>query len=71
MKKEEILRRFEGGEFVSLTLKERKVAIRETRGRYNKAGKKEKGKILDEFIKLTGYTRCYTSYLLRAYKKRV
>jgi len=44
MKKEEILRRFEGGEFVSLTLKERKVAIRETRGRYNKAGKKKKGR---------------------------
>ena len=70
MKKEEILRRFRGGEFMSLTLEERRVVIRETSMRYNKERKKEKGKILDEFVHLTGYTRCYASYVLRTYKEK-
>ncbi len=70
MKKEEILRRFRGGAFMSLTLDERRVIIRETAERYNKESKKEKGKILDEFVELTGYTRCYASHALRAYKKK-
>ena len=70
MKKEEILRRFRGGAFMSLTLDERRVVIRETSMRYNKERKKEKGKILDEFVHLTGYTRCYASHALRAYKKK-
>ena len=67
MKKEEILKRFRGGAFMSLTLDERRVVIRETAVRYNKERKKEKGKILDEFVCLTGYNRCYASYVLRTY----
>jgi len=27
--------------------------------------------MLDEFVKLTGYSRCYASYVLRTYGKKV
>ena len=33
--------------------------------RYRKASSKEESQILDEFIRLTGYNRCYASWLLR------
>ena len=39
--------------------------------RYQKAMKKEKGVILDEFTKLTGYGRRYASYVLRCHGKKV
>jgi hypothetical protein len=39
--------------------------------RYQKAQKKHKGRILDEFTKLTGYARCYGSYVLRNHGKKV
>jgi len=42
MKKEEILKRFEGGEFMSLTLEERRAVAREVVIRYNKVRKKER-----------------------------
>jgi len=32
--------------------------------RYKKSSKKEKGKILDEFTKITGYNRSYGGLLL-------
>ena len=47
-----------------LTMKERQALVRVTAERYQRADKKEKGKILHEFIESTGYTRCYGSYLL-------
>jgi hypothetical protein len=47
-----------------LTMKERQSLVRVTAERYQRAHKKEKGKILDEFIESTGYTRCYGSNLL-------
>jgi len=56
---------------MSLSLKERRVVVKEIPVRYKKVKKKEKGKILDEFVKLTGYNRCYASYLLRTYEKKV
>ena len=56
---------------MSLSLKEKRAVVREVSKRYKKASKKEKGKILDEFVKLTGYNRCYASYLLRMYEKKV
>jgi hypothetical protein len=40
-------------------MKERKAVTRETRGEYLKAGKKEKGLILDQYLRLTGYNRKY------------
>ncbi len=60
-----------GGNLMSLNLKERKAAVREVSKRYKKSSKKEKGRILDEFIKLTGYTRCYGSYILRNFGKKI
>ncbi len=43
-----------GGKHMALKLEERKAAVREVSKRYKKASKKEKGKILDEFVELTG-----------------
>jgi len=68
---EEILKKLREGGFMSLSLKERKTVVKEEATRYQKVTKKEKGKILDEFGKLTGYSRCYASYVLRNYGKRV
>jgi len=54
-----------------LTVGERHKATKITAARYQKAGKKKKGAILDEFIELTGYDRCYASYLLKNHGKKV
>ncbi len=59
-----------GGNLMSLNLREKKAAVREVFKRYKRASKKEKGKILDEFVKLTDYTRCYGSYILRNLGKK-
>lgn len=44
---------------------ERKVVTAAIRSRYQRASKKEKGKILAEFIELTGYHRVYARAVLR------
>jgi hypothetical protein len=54
-----------------LTMKERKKAAAIIAPRYQKARKKDKGIILDEFIELTGYGRRYASYVLRSHGKKV
>jgi len=54
-----------------LTMTERKKATAVVAARYQKARKKEKGVILDEFTKLTGYGRRYASYVLRCHGKKV
>jgi hypothetical protein len=54
-----------------LTVRERKKATAIVGPRYQKARKKDKGVILDEFIELTGYSRRYASYVLRSQGKRV
>jgi hypothetical protein len=54
-----------------LTVKEKQKATRITAARYQKASKKKKGAILDEFIALTGYDRCYASYLLKNHGRKV
>jgi hypothetical protein len=72
MKKlEEILKKLKEGGFMSLSLKERKAVVKEEAAIYHKATKKEKGHMLDEFVKLTGYSRCYASCILRTYGKKV
>jgi hypothetical protein len=48
-----------------LTMKERKRIAEATAGRYRKAGKKEKGTILNEFVALTGFARSYAAMVLR------
>lgn len=53
-----------------LTMKERKKAAAILAPRYQKGRKKDKGKMLDEFIALTGYRRSYASYVLTTHGKR-
>ena len=53
-----------------LTMKEKKKAAAILAPRYQKARKKDKGKMLDEFIALTGYRRCYASHVLNTHGKR-
>lgn len=50
---------------------ERKAVTAATRSRYQRASKKEKGKILDEFIKLTGYHRVYARSVLRTVERKI
>lgn len=48
-----------------LTMKQKQAITRETVLRYKKARKKEKGIILNEFIKTTNYNRSYAGRVLR------
>ena len=52
-------------------MKSRREIIQKIAPKYQKATKKEKGKMLDDFVHLTGYTRIYTSWLLLHHGKRV
>lgn len=52
-------------------MKERKAVSREVAKRYQKSRKKVKSKILDEFVQLTGYTRCYARYILRNWGRKI
>lgn len=54
-----------------LTVKERKKAVAIVAPRYQRARKKDKGFILDEFTELTGFGRRYASYVLRSHGRRV
>ena len=56
---------------MGLTMRERKAVTRQVAGRYGRAKKKEKGRMLDEFCEVTGYDRCYAARALRAKGKRV
>lgn len=50
-------------------MNEKKSVVKATGMRYKRATKKQKGTILNEFVKLTGYTRVYARYVLRYTKK--
>ena len=50
---------------------ERRAVVEATAGRYRRSSKKEKGRILDEFVELTGYERSYARTLLRTSGKKV
>ena len=56
---------------MGLTTQEKWSAIRVTAPRYQKARKKQKGIILDEFIALTGYERDYAAAVLRSHGRKV
>jgi len=48
-----------------LTMRQKKAISKELRDRYQRASKKEKGIMLNEFIRLTGYNRSYAARALR------
>lgn len=50
---------------MALTMTQRKAVTRELAKKYAAAGKKEKGKILDDLIDLTDYNRSYAATVLR------
>jgi hypothetical protein len=52
-------------------MKEKKPIAREYAIRYQKSSRKGKNRLLNEFIELTGYNRCYASYLLRNHNRKV
>jgi len=54
-----------------LTLKEKRAVTGVLAARYQKATKKEKQAMLDEFTQLTGYNRCYASHLLASHGKQL
>ena len=54
-----------------LSMNERKKATAIVAVRYQKARKKEKGVILDEFTKLSGYSRRYASHVLISHGRKV
>lgn len=54
-----------------LDLKARQSLVRVNAGRYQRSSKKQKGKILDEFVQSTGYRRCYASFLLSRHGRPV
>lgn len=56
---------------MGLTMGERQSLVRVNASRYQKASKKEKRKILDEFVQSTGYHRTYASSLLSKHGKRI
>jgi hypothetical protein len=56
---------------VRLTMKERQSVTAVVAVRYRKAGRKDKGHILDEFTQLTGYNRNYAAWVLRNWGKRI
>jgi len=55
---------------MGLRMREKRAVTEATKKRYKGARKREKGRILDEFVQLTGYTRCYASHVLRDLHKR-
>jgi len=55
---------------MALAMRERHAVVNEMAGRYRKGGKKGRGRILDELVELSGYTRTYAALLLRGYGHR-
>ena len=53
------------------TMTERRTVTKLFAERYQRATKKEKGELLNEYLKMTGYDRCYGAWLLRGHGKRV
>ena len=54
-----------------LTMHDRKTVTKALCEQYRRASKGKKGRILDEFVKATGYTRCYARRVLRNHGRRI
>jgi len=52
-------------------MRQKKAVTRELRDRYQRSSKKEKTIILNGFIQLTGYNRCYACQVLNVKKEKV
>jgi hypothetical protein len=50
---------------------ERRVLVRGVSGKYRRSSEKEKGRILDEFVEMTGYNRAYAAWLLNQQGRKV
>ena len=50
---------------MALSMRQKQAVTREKAKKYTGASKKEKGKILDDLIELTGYNRSYAARVLR------
>ena len=55
---------------MGLTMSEKRSVAAEMAAGYQRARKKEKGEILEQFVKLTGYVRRYGARLLREHGKK-
>ena len=56
---------------MGLEMKVKRAILKELAKRYQRGSKKERSLILDEFVGLTGYNRCYSSWLLRNCGRKV
>jgi hypothetical protein len=56
---------------MGLEMKVKRAILKELAKRYQRGSKKERSLILDEFVGLTGYNRCYSSWLLRHCGRKV
>lgn len=54
-----------------LTMKEKKKLTAVMAPEYQRARKKERGNILDQFIRATRYNRCYAAHVLRTHGKKI
>jgi len=50
---------------MGLEMKVKRALLKELAKRYQRGSKREKSLILEKFVSLTGYNRCYASWLLR------
>lgn len=55
---------------MELTMNQRKGVTVKLAQQYRGASKKKKGEILNTLVEVSGYNRCYASYVLRHYGKR-
>jgi hypothetical protein len=54
-----------------LDMRQKKAVTKELKKRYNRASKKKKTVMLDEFCATTGYNRSYASWILKTKKQKV
>ena len=54
-----------------LDMRQKKAVTKELKARYSQATKKRKTIMLDEFCAVTGYNRCYASFILKIKKQKV